>query len=256
MSREHGTLLKFEHAGAETDRREVKAVCEAHGDVAFVDHAPGETSGHVRFVGAAAASAALAALTAAPVGLGGGTPSWSPSSQRPRTRTARRCSSDAAAAVAAAAAAAAARRGTRRRRSHGRGGLSAPLRRSRRGRGSRRRQRSDRVARPVAAHVDYRRGEPAGYVRIGTAGAAQPRSPRSATRRPTSAARRRCGPRSRPRRRRRTLSQEKAARGQGQGQGQGRQRQRRQGRRGLDAVPAEAAGARSRREAARSARSC
>ena len=52
-------------------------MCEAHGDVAFVDHAPGETSGHVRFVGAAAASAALAALTAAPVELGGGTPSWS-----------------------------------------------------------------------------------------------------------------------------------------------------------------------------------
>ena len=172
MSREHGTLLKFEHAGAETDRREVKAVCEAHGDVAFVDHAPGETSGHVRFVGAAAASAALAALTAAPVELGGGTPSWS---------------------LVEPAAEDAYRQAVQQRRGGGgRGGGGggpswdqAPAEPQREvgcllhfdgaGAAADREGVNALIASHdlIAAHVDYRRGEPAGYVRFGTAGAAQ-----------------------------------------------------------------------------------
>lgn len=69
-------MIRFEGASERTERKELAAVCEPHGPIAFIDFAYGESSGYVRFKAADGAQAAHFALRAAPPEIAGVTPRW------------------------------------------------------------------------------------------------------------------------------------------------------------------------------------
>ena len=80
-----GVVLRFElsapaapDAKAAVSRESLGALCAVHGEVAYLDYAPGAEGGYVRFREPAAAKTALAALSAAAAegGAAGGVSSW------------------------------------------------------------------------------------------------------------------------------------------------------------------------------------